>query len=211
MGKGKGGVGRRVTAIFLSHISTFVKYSSRKAPGSLGNLSHCPLRATPIAGSAAPSCISGCGKSVTKAAGSRCGLAIRSSSVFGLLSFGVSGVERGQFQVITGLDPVPSQAVRLSDTFDHLPRVLRGRVVFDRYRPQSLARANGMLLRRPSGTGRGADVESADHDSRKEQARRSPAPINIVVFLHPRIIRNGPRFPNGLLSNSSTVLTQRRG
>lgn len=77
--------------------------------------------------------------------------------------------------------------------------------MFDRYRPQILTRGNGMLLRRPSGTGRSAGVESAEYDGRKEQDRSSPAPIDVVSFLHLPMVRNAPRFSNSFLSSRSTA------
>ncbi len=83
--------------------------------------------------------------------------------------------------------------------------------MFDRYRPQSFPRGNDMLLRRPSSTGRGAGVKSAEYRCREEHGSHPPAPVNIVTFLHPAMIRNAPRFPNGFLSKRSTAPAQRRG
>ena len=114
---------------------------------------------------------------------------------------GSSGFGAGKFQALARVEPVILQTVRLADDFDRHPGILRGRVVFYNYGPQSVAGSHSVgavrLIRFGSGTG----VECA-RDNGRQKHRHRPSPAIFVRYSHPLKIKDKEPFPNSFLQAS---------
>jgi hypothetical protein len=99
------------------------------------------------------------------------------------------------------LDPVTLQAVRLAYRLDHHPGVLRGRIMFDNYRPQGIARSHDMGAARLVRPSLRAGVEDAGDNGRQKRGY-DPPPTIYVCLSHPGRIKDERSFPNSFFEGS---------
>jgi hypothetical protein len=103
---------------------------------------------------------------------------------------------RREFQELAWMDPVVLHVVHLPDSFDSQPGVLRRRVVLDNYRPQGVARSNGVGDRGLFGVGPGAAGVKGTGDYGHQEHGSYPPPAVNMRWFHLRKIKDEPAFPN---------------
>jgi hypothetical protein len=107
------------------------------------------------------------------------------------------GVDGRQLEACAGLDPVSLQAIGLPDGLDGHPRILRGRVVIGGDGPKGVAGCNGAGGERLLGIGTCTSIEGASGNDHEDHCPQPPPPVYACSF-HPRRIKDGQYFPNGI-------------